>query len=112
MPFTDFTQLPLKEIAPGFEARFIHTENLTMAFVTIEKGSILPEHFHFNEQITHVVEGQLEFTLNGETQILENGKVVIIPSNMPHSAIALSDCNVIDVFYPVREDYKALTDKD
>jgi quercetin dioxygenase-like cupin family protein len=30
----------------------------------------------------------------------------VIPSNTPHSAIAKADCKAIDVFSPVREDYK------
>ena len=34
----------------------------------IKKGSKLPEHRHVNEQIMYVIEGELEFTLNGKLQ--------------------------------------------
>jgi quercetin dioxygenase-like cupin family protein len=59
------------------------------------------------DQITHVLEGKLELTVGGETQVAEAGKIVVIPSNIKHSAIALSTCKVIDVFNPVREDYRS-----
>ncbi len=45
-------------------------------------------------------------TLDGEVRQLEAGTVAVIPSNVKHSGLALSDCKITDVFYPVREDYK------
>ncbi|HCW07839.1 MAG TPA: cupin domain-containing protein [Cytophagales bacterium] len=111
MPFVHEKNLKPVEIVPGFLARFVHTENLTIAYVEVKSGSILPEHEHPQEQITHVLEGQLELTVGGETQIAEAGKIVMIPSNVKHSAIARSYCKVMDVFSPVREDYKALEEK-
>lgn len=93
---------------PGFLARFIHTENLTIAYVNIEAGAVLPEHAHMQEQITQVLEGKLEFTIEGETQIMETGSIAVIPSNCKHSAKALEPCMVIDVFNPAREDYRKL----
>jgi quercetin dioxygenase-like cupin family protein len=47
-------------------------------------------------------------TVNGETKIYENGLVAIIPSNVVHGGVALSNCKLFDVFSPVREDYKNL----
>jgi len=45
-------------------------------------------------------------TIGGVTQILEPGVITLIPSNVVHSARALTDCKVVDIFSPVREDYK------
>jgi quercetin dioxygenase-like cupin family protein len=111
MPFINEKDLNENEIAPGFLARFIHTEGLTIAYVNIKSGSVLPEHSHVQDQITHVLEGKLELTVAGETRIAEAGKIVVIPSNVKHSAIARTACKVIDVFNPVRDDYKALSNK-
>jgi quercetin dioxygenase-like cupin family protein len=111
MPFINENNLKQNEIAPGFAARFIHTDGLTIAYVDIKSGSVLPEHSHVQEQITHVLEGKLELTIDGETQIVEAGKIAVIPSHAKHSAIARTACKVIDVFNPVREDYKALSNK-
>ena len=54
----------------------------------------------------HVVEGEFEFTLNGETQVYSDGAIVLIPSNIPHAGKALTACRLMDVFSPVREEYK------
>ncbi len=110
MSFINENDIKQHEIAPGFLARFIHTSGVTMAYVNIKSGSVLPEHSHVQDQITHVLEGKLELTVGGETQIAEAGKIVVIPSNIKHSAIALSACKVIDVFNPIRDDYKAKFD--
>jgi quercetin dioxygenase-like cupin family protein len=50
--------------------------------------------------------GSFELTIDGETLELEAGSVVIIPPNAVHSGRARTGCYVMDVFYPVREDYR------
>ncbi|MBN8678160.1 MAG: cupin domain-containing protein [Chitinophagales bacterium] len=98
--------LPARELVKGITGRFVHTEKVTIGYVDIVSGSTLPEHHHVHEQITTVLEGALEITVEGVKHLLQAGHVLVIPSNARHSAIALSDCKVIDVFNPVREDYK------
>ena len=66
----------------------------------------MPEHRHINEQITYIIEGQLDMTIGGKFCPLTAGMYYVIPSNVPHSAFAKTHCKVIDVFHPVREDYK------
>ena len=102
----NISKIPQREIAKGIKGRYVHTETSTIGFVEIEKGAILPEHSHFHEQTTQIIEGKLKMTIGGETKVLEPGMFTIIPSNVPHSAVALTDCKVTDTFYPVREDYK------
>jgi quercetin dioxygenase-like cupin family protein len=99
-------QLPGKEIIKGFFARFVHTDQVTIGYIDIASGSVLPEHHHVHEQTTTVLDGSLEITVEGTKHLLHAGHVLVIPSNARHSAIALSDCKVMDVFCPVREDYK------
>jgi quercetin dioxygenase-like cupin family protein len=95
-----------KEVIPGFFARFLHTENVTLVFWEAKAGSTFPEHTHLHEQISTIQQGKFQLTVNGETRILEDGVTAIIPSNTKHSGIALTDCKLLDIFYPVREDYK------
>ena len=102
----NFLDIPEKEIFEGLRARFIHTSNITIGHVSIDKGAELPEHYHIHEQITYIVDGELEMTIDGQTSILQAGMSAVIPSNIKHSAKAITSCKVIDTFSPVREDYK------
>ena len=95
-----------RELVNGIKGRYFHTNSMTIGFVDIEKGAILPAHSHVHEQTTQITEGQLEMTIGGVTQILEPGTITLIPSHVVHSARALTNCKVVDIFSPVREDYK------
>lgn len=99
-------QIEGKELFPGFHSKMIHTEGLTIAYFDIKAGSNLPEHQHVHEQVTNVLEGTLELTVDGQTNACTAGTVITIPPNVVHSGRALTDCKVIDVFRPVREDYR------
>jgi len=104
----DIEALPIKDVIPGFHGRFIHTQHSTLGFWQIDKGSVLPAHSHLHEQITEVREGEFELTFNGSTHIYTPGMVAVIPPHVEHSGRALTDCKLLDIFLPVREDYKAL----
>jgi quercetin dioxygenase-like cupin family protein len=106
MPFIDLNDITKKELLPGFKVRMVHTEKMTFAYWEIEAGSILPEHAHPHEQVAaQVISGAFELTLNGETKIMKAGDVAVIPSDVVHSGRAITDCQLLDVFSPVREDY-------
>jgi quercetin dioxygenase-like cupin family protein len=95
------------EISKGFNARMMHTDNLTLAYVDVDDGADLPEHAHVHEQVLNMLEGRFELTVNGVPHILEAGDVFAIPSNVPHSGRALTKCRILDVFNPVREDFRS-----
>jgi quercetin dioxygenase-like cupin family protein len=100
------SEIKERGLVKGIKGRYFHTANNTFGFVEIEKGAVLPAHSHMHEQTTQVTEGKLEMTIDGVTQILEPDMITLIPSNVIHSARALTDCKVTDIFFPVREDYK------
>lgn len=102
------TDLPLVEVWPGILGRLIHTELSTIADFRIAAGTVLPEHQHLHEQTSTVLEGRFRFTVGGETRELGPGEVAVIPGKIPHSGEALTDCRIMDVFAPVREDYRTL----
>ena len=79
---------------------------MTFVYWDIKAGSLLPGHSHPHEQVVNVLEGELEFNLGGDVQIMKAGQVAVIPGDVEHSAKGVTDCKVIDVFYPVREDYR------
>jgi quercetin dioxygenase-like cupin family protein len=79
---------------------------MTVSYCTIKAGATLPEHAHPHEQITNMLDGEFEMVIDGEPRTLKANTVTVIPSNATHSGRALTDCKIIDVFYPVREDYR------
>ena len=98
--------IPSKEIVPGITGYYAHGDKQTFGYVEIKKGSVVPEHHHVHEQITYIIEGHLNMVIGGEPCPLTAGMYHVIPSHMPHSALAVTDCIVIDTFSPVREDYR------
>ncbi len=102
----DLKSLEQKQIFTGYRGRVIHSENMTFVHWSIVAGSRVPNHSHPHEQVVHVIEGDFELTVGNETELLKPQSVVIIPPNALHSGKALTDCRILDVFYPVREDYR------
>jgi quercetin dioxygenase-like cupin family protein len=100
------SELKKKLLTEGIVGQYVHGDSTTLGWVTIKAGSKLPAHHHPHEQITLMLEGKMEMQIGDETFLLEPGVVKVIPANIPHSAIAHSDSVLIDVFSPVREDYR------
>lgn len=100
-------EIPVRELFPGFSARILHTEHVTIAHVQIKGGSPLPEHSHVHEQTIQLMSGTFEFTIEGETRIFDKPTIIVVPSSHVHSGKAITDCKIIDVFNPVREDFKS-----
>jgi quercetin dioxygenase-like cupin family protein len=106
--FLNLEKLAEHEPIPGYRGRFVHSEQMTIAFWEIEAGAPLPSHSHVHEQVANVISGEFELTVDGETKVLKPGSVAVIPANAEHSGRAITDCRLIDVFCPIREDYRAL----
>lgn len=106
MTFLALKDIEEKEIVPGYRAKFVHSDNMTLGFWDVDPGAELPEHSHPHEQIANVLEGRFELTVDGEPRVLEPGMVAVIPGGVPHSGKALTSCRLMDVFHPAREDYK------
>jgi quercetin dioxygenase-like cupin family protein len=76
-----------------------------VAQVYIKKDGVVPLHQHESEQITYILEGALKFELQGREVTVHKGEVLMIPSNVPHRAVALEDTLDLDVFAPIRHDW-------
>jgi quercetin dioxygenase-like cupin family protein len=108
---TPLSAIPIENLNPLIERQFVHGEQAMLAKLLLRKGCIVPEHSHPNEQITYILEGALRFTLNGNEVVTVNaGEMLVIPSNVKHSAEALVDTIDLDVFAPPRADWIQGTD--
>ncbi|HEY1182929.1 MAG TPA: cupin domain-containing protein [Bryobacteraceae bacterium] len=85
--------------------RFVTGEKAMLAQIFLKKGALVPTHQHESEQITYILEGALLFRVEGKEVTVGKGQVLLIPSNVPHSAEALEDTLDLDVFSPIRQDW-------
>ena len=98
--------LPVREVMPGFRGRFVHGENVTLAYWNITKGAELAAHAHPHEQVVNVLDGVFELVVDGTPHLLRKGDVFTIAGHAVHSGRALTSCWILDVFCPIREDYR------
>ena len=81
-------------------------DRMLLAEITLQRGSVVPDHLHPHEQIGYVSRGRLEFNIGEISAILEAGDGYTIPADVRHSVVALEDSIAVDVFSPVREEYR------
>lgn len=106
MPFVDVSKLPVAERLPGWYGRYFHSPTMTFAHYDFVRGSSIHEHFHSQEEVYEVIEGELEVTIDGVAQIARAGLVAIVPGGVRHSVKALTDGRAIIVDYPRRPEFK------
>ena len=111
LQYTGFDSIPVERLNPLIDRQFVYGERTMLARIILRRGAVVPQHSHENEQITYVLEGALRFTMgDGRVITVGAGQVLVIPSHMPHSAVALEDTLDLDVFTPPRADWIAGTD--
>ena len=80
-----------------------------LSVVELEPGAIVPLHQHEHEQLGLVLSGEITMTIGGADHVCTPDVAYQIPGGVEHGGRAGPDgCRVIDVFIPVREDYRAL----
>ena len=105
--------MPRERVTDAIDRKIITGPRMMIAHVFLKKGAVVPKHSHENEQITYILEGGLRFKIgdDGAQQLdVLAGEVLVIPSNVPHEAVAIEDTLDIDVFNPPRQDWLDGTD--
>ena len=113
-----WSAVPLEQLNPTLSRRVVTGKEMMIAQVYLRAGSIVPKHHHVNEQVTYILQGALRFWLGdqvdsqseADSTLVAAGEVLVIPSNVPHRAVALEDTLDVDVFAPPREDWLSGTD--
>ena len=102
--FVKWDDLDPLEMLPGLRFQPVLGEKLMVNFVQLDPHTKAPVHWHDEEQISIVLEGEFEFEVAGEKQTIRKGQAVVIPPNVPHGARTYDNpCLEIDVFYPPRK---------
>jgi quercetin dioxygenase-like cupin family protein len=105
MPFVDTNALKVNELLPGWKGRYFHSPSMTFAHYEFSAGSKIHEHFHPEEEVYEVIEGELEVTIDGKSEIAKPGRVAIVPANSRHSVKALTNGRLIVVDHPARPEF-------
>ena len=82
-----------------------HGPDLMLVVAEFKKGAIGPMHHHPHRQVSYVVSGAFEVTIDGATKVLRAGDSFFITADLVHGAVALEPGTLIDVFTPAREDF-------
>jgi quercetin dioxygenase-like cupin family protein len=105
--FHDLEERETKELLAGVEARTFWGKHMLLAVVDLDANAVIPDHSHPHEQGGIVLEGEMLFIIGGETRRLKPGDLYIIPGGVHHSvAVGPHPARVLDIFSPVREEYK------
>ncbi len=105
MQLFHWESMPVEQLSPTIGRQLVTGERVMMARVFLKKGAVVPAHKHESEQITFVLRGALEFEMEGRRIVVRTGEVLLIPSWVVHSAVALEDTDDLDVFSPIRQDW-------
>ncbi|MGH9063320.1 MAG: cupin domain-containing protein [Acidimicrobiales bacterium] len=101
--FVDVSRIPEVQFVEGLGFRPVLGEATMLNFVSFEPGTLAPRHAHEEEQIVLVLEGELQFDLDGEVRTMGRGDVAVVPPWVPHAAwTGETGCREVDVFNPPR----------
>lgn len=104
--FVKNSECRVTDCEPGVTRKILaYSDELMMCEITFEKGARGNVHSHEHLQITYIAEGSFEFTIDGETKIVNKGDSVYMPSNSVHGVVCLEAGKLVDVFNPMRKDF-------
>lgn len=95
-----------EEQGGGVKRRILaYGDNMMQVEVHFEKGAVGAMHSHPHTQLTHVLEGEFEFTIGAEKQIVKKGDTLYKVPNVMHGCVCLQKGILLDTFAPYREDF-------
>lgn len=99
-------EAPQDEMRPGVHRRVMGTtDRMMLTQFFLERGAEVPTHQHHHDQVGYVVQGRIAFTVSDQTVELGAGDSYAFPGGLPHRAVAVTDCILVEVFAPPREDF-------
>jgi quercetin dioxygenase-like cupin family protein len=96
-----------RSLMPGATMKTFWGERILVSLVEMAPNEEVPAHSHPHEQMGVVLQGQIDMRIGNERRILKRGDVYLAPSGVEHWVKAgPRPVKVIDIFSPVREEYK------
>lgn len=101
-----WAELPSDTPMANIERQRIIGAQMMISRVRLAKGFFVPTHQHANEQFAVLLSGKMKFGVGAEGTaahrelVLVGGEVLYLPANVPHSAEALEETVILDLFSP------------
>jgi quercetin dioxygenase-like cupin family protein len=105
--FVHFDDVAPFTLIEGVEGRPLFGNDAMINVIEFGAGATVPAHSHPHEQLGIVLRGMQALVIDGVARELGPMEGYVLPGNVVHSAYCGPDgATVIDVFSPVREDYR------
>ena len=105
MTFYSADEVAPQQVSDKVTRRLVTGEKLMLAIHEVGGGTVVDTHHHESEQILYVLSGAIRFRLGEEEREMAPGDFVVVSSNAEHSAQALADARVLEVFSPIRKEW-------
>jgi quercetin dioxygenase-like cupin family protein len=102
---TSWKTIEVEKLNDMLSRQMISGDNATVSQLLLKRGAVVPRHSHVNEQYSWIMSGKLKFVFDDREIVVGAGEFLLIPPNVPHSAIAVEDTVDVDIFAPRREDW-------
>jgi quercetin dioxygenase-like cupin family protein len=102
---TSWNAIEVEKLNDLLSRQMISGDNATVSKIYLNRGAVVPRHSHVNEQYSWIISGKLKFVFDDREIVVGPGEFLLIPPNVPHSAIAVEDTVDVDIFAPRREDW-------
>lgn len=94
-------------LADGVTAKALFGEGAMLNLVELEPNAVVARHSHPHEQLGLMLRGSMTLVVGGADHPLEEMDAYMLPGGVEHEGIAgAQGALVLDVFRPVREDYR------
>ena len=107
LQFIHFDDIDGFALTEGVEGRPLFGDGAMVNLIEFEPGATVPTHSHPHEQLGVVLRGMQALVVDGVARELGPREGYVLPGHVEHSAYCGPEgATVIDVFCPVREDYR------
>ncbi|HIW20447.1 MAG TPA: cupin domain-containing protein [Candidatus Dorea intestinavium] len=101
-----YDEMEPKVCAEGVTRRVLaYNEDLMCVENTFATGAVGEIHHHPHTQITYVVSGEFEFSIDGKVNVVKKGDTMLKTNDVKHGCKCLKEGVLLDIFTPQREDF-------
>ena len=105
--FDSFKNLKRFQLAEGASAQALFGEGAMLNLVELAPSAIVALHSHPEEQLGMILRGSMTLKVEGTDHVLEEMDCYTMPGGVEHEGVGGPEgALVLDVFRPVREDYR------